>query len=81
MRRYMEMDNPSSANYFTQRDMFRAAAQRGLIGDFALWVEFHNARNRTSHVYSQDVAEYVYGVAESFEDALVGFLAVMELRV
>jgi len=47
MKRYIEMED-STVEILTIKDLFRIAGEKGLIYDFHKWVEFHNARNKTS---------------------------------
>ncbi|CAN5386229.1 hypothetical protein BH11ARM2_BH11ARM2_03890 [soil metagenome] len=49
-----------------RRELFRMAAQEGLIPDPMPWFEFHDARNLTSHLYDERAAERVYQVAGRF---------------
>ncbi|MDR1570001.1 MAG: nucleotidyltransferase substrate binding protein [Oscillospiraceae bacterium] len=81
MKRYIEMDIGAEADILTRRDLFRQAVERRIISDFDSWLEFHTARNRTSHVYDQSVAEQVYSVAKSFGETLKVFLSTMETRI
>lgn len=50
----------------TRRELFRLAAEQQLIGDVDLWMEFHKARNETSHSYDGDVAQEVLETAQKF---------------
>ena len=50
----------------TRKDFFRVAAQRKLIGDPLPWFEYGDARNLTSHTYSEDKAEIVFQAAVHF---------------
>jgi nucleotidyltransferase substrate binding protein (TIGR01987 family) len=45
---------------------FREAAHLGLIDDPELWFEFHDARNLSSHVYNEAMANQVYEKAKEF---------------
>jgi len=54
------------------KDLFRHAAKVGLINDAAVWFDYHEARNLTSHTYQEDTAERVYAIAPAFlEDAKI----------
>jgi nucleotidyltransferase substrate binding protein (TIGR01987 family) len=50
----------------TRKDLFRIAAQCGLIADPVQWFDYGEARNSTAHTYDQDKAEKVYQVAVLF---------------
>ena len=56
-----EIDFPRS-----RKDLFRAAAKYGLIRDPSPWFEYGDARNLTSHTYSEDKAEIVFQIALRF---------------
>lgn len=42
------------------KSVFRDLAQQGLIEDAQIWLDFVDARNRTSHIYEETVANDVY---------------------
>lgn len=67
MRRWLERNpvagDPAGA---TMRQIYRLAAKSGLIDDVDLWMEFHDARNRTSHTYDNKVAEVVFSLSLRF---------------
>lgn len=67
MRRWLER-NPVSGDPsgVTMRQIYRLAAKSGLIEDVDLWMEFHEARNRTSHTYDCKVAEVVFSLSIRF---------------
>ena len=79
MARHLEQDIGSiETDRLSRRDLFRVAAEKGLIDDPAAWFTFHAARNRTSHMYAEEVAEEVYGVALNFAPLARNFLNRME---
>lgn len=49
-----------------RRELFRLAAEHGLIANVVAWFDYHAARNRTVHTYNQVVAAEVLGVALRF---------------
>lgn len=51
---------------FGPKDVIRRAAQVGLIDDPEAWIDFLKARNLTTHVYDQPVAEEIYNQAKEF---------------
>lgn len=67
MRRWLER-NPVAGDPTgsTMRQIYRLAAKSGLIDDVDLWMEFHDARNRTSHTYDCKVAEVVFSLSIRF---------------
>ena len=51
----------------TVPDIYRRAAREGLLpSSVASWMEYHRARNQTSHAYGEDVAETVYKIIPGF---------------
>jgi len=50
----------------TRKDLFRMAARYGLIDDPDPWFVYGDARNLTSHTYSESIAEEVYAIALKF---------------
>ncbi len=80
MKRWLEI-NIGGANLdgATRRELFREAYKSGLIEDVDNWMEYHGARNETSHIYGDDKAEDVFEVAKTFlKDAKQLFLILEE---
>ena len=50
----------------TRRELFRLSAESKLISDVDQWMEYHDARNETSHTYDQDAAEEIFQVSRTF---------------
>jgi nucleotidyltransferase substrate binding protein (TIGR01987 family) len=55
------------ADGLTRRGLFRLAAESKLIEDVEKWMEFHQARNLSSHTYSEGMAIDVFMYAGQFE--------------
>lgn len=51
---------------FGPRDAIRAAAQFDLIKDIDLWFDFLDARNLSSHIYNEEMADDVYEIIQKF---------------
>ena len=67
MKRWIENNIGSSeVDGVSRRQLFRLAIENKLIDDVDVWMDFHVARNRTSHTYDFDTAEKVYEVAKEF---------------
>jgi len=75
MKRYLAVE------FLTRKDVFRASISKHLITDFDLWVKFHNARNSTSHTYSEVKAEEVFEVAKLFFCEFTEFVKSLEARI
>lgn len=50
----------------SKKDIFRLAAQKGLLDSPEDWFIFLEARNETVHMYNPDVADHVFNVARTF---------------
>ncbi len=44
----------------SRKDLYRLAAQKGLIDDPESWFVFHQGRNETSHTYDENTANDIY---------------------
>jgi uncharacterized protein with HEPN domain len=67
MKRWLESyigPNVSIAGH--RREFYRICAENKLIDDVSKWFEFHEARNRSSHIYNRIVAAEVFAVAREF---------------
>ena len=53
-------------NVRTRRELFRRAAESLIIMDVDRWMEYHEARNRTSHTYDEETAQSVFEEATEF---------------
>ena len=80
MKRYLK-ELSLEADVLTHKDLFRLSAEKRLITDFHRWVKFHEARNRTSHVYNEEVADDVYATAKQFSGPLHDFVMTIEQRI
>jgi len=82
MKRWINLNaDPTAADGVTRRELFRLAAQNRLIDDVDKWMEFHAARNQTSHSYNQDVAEEVLAVALESLPTMQDFQKSLERRL
>lgn len=81
MKRVLEMDYAlTDADRLTKKDLFRQAQEVGLMSDAAAWFDYLDARNRTTHEYSEVAADAVYAAAKQFLPAAKQFLAELEKR-
>ena len=75
MKRWIEENVSPDVLFGVPRiELFRRAAENGLIDDIDQWMTFHQARNRTSHIYHADIAVEVYETAVSFIPEAENFL-------
>lgn len=50
----------------SRKDLFRVAADRGMIKDPLSWFTYHKARNEISQTYNEKIAEQTYDIAVLF---------------
>lgn len=55
-----------SENPRSRKEIFRLAARYGLVNNPETWFSYGDARNLTSHIYSENTAESVYNTALVF---------------
>ena len=68
------------ADGVTRRQLFRLAAENRLIPDVDLWMQYHEARNATSHIYDEEKAELVYRATREFAHDARLLLQALEAR-
>ena len=64
----------------TRKELFRIAAEHQLIDDTEIWFGFHNARNRTLHLYNAALSDEVYRIALSFLPVAARLLKTLEAK-
>ncbi|MCD6197533.1 MAG: nucleotidyltransferase substrate binding protein [Deltaproteobacteria bacterium] len=62
----------------TRRELFRLSVENKLIKDVDQWMEYHDARNETSHTYDQDTADDIFQVAQTFFSDALELLQILE---
>ncbi len=81
MKRWLEQNvNANDVDGVTRRQLFRRAAQSGLIDDVELWMLFHQARTETSHTYTCAKAQAVFDMAPRFGIEADRLLAILRTR-
>ena len=70
IQRWINENTPVRKEEFslTRKDLFRTAAQYGLIDDPEAWFAYHNARNLMSHMYDVEKARIVLETAPRLLD-------------
>ncbi len=69
IRRYIEQNYSNMSDYDANnfRDVIRTALQLKITEkSFEDWIRYRDARNKTSHGYSEKAAEEVYSIAKEF---------------
>ena len=81
IKRRLEADiGRSGVDGVSRRDLFRIAAENGLVEDVEVWFQYHIARNETSHTYDLTVAARVYARSLDFAADAARLLTVLEAR-
>jgi len=81
MKRWIEENiNSEIIDGVTRRELFRVSAESKLILDVNKWMEFHKARNSTSHIYDEKIAAEVFAASLSFLPFAKDFLTRLEQR-
>jgi nucleotidyltransferase substrate binding protein (TIGR01987 family) len=81
MKRWLESNlSPEMVDGVTRRELFRVAAESRLIDDVDGWMDYHDARNLTSHTYSEENAKIVFAAARIFLPAAQDFLSRIAAR-
>ena len=81
MKRWLEINiGGADVDGVTRRELFRRASENGLISDVDRWMEYHHARNITSHTYDQNTAEEVFEAAAGFSPDAKAFLEIIEKK-
>jgi nucleotidyltransferase substrate binding protein (TIGR01987 family) len=79
MKRWLEKNiNPNITLGISSKEFYRIAKEHLLISDSEKWLEFHEARNETSHSYDKETADEVLRVSFEFLDFAKKFLATLE---
>jgi len=81
MRRWLAANlAPHEVEGVARRELFRMAAQHGLIGDVESWMGYHEGRNITSHTYSSETVGRVIEIARDFAKDAELLLVALEAR-
>lgn len=70
----------ASVDGVTRRNLLRLGAEHQLISDSERWMEYHKARNSTSHTYNEEAAENVFAEATEFVHDAKYLLKMLEAR-
>jgi nucleotidyltransferase substrate binding protein (TIGR01987 family) len=82
MKRWLEINiSHDIVSGVSRKEFFRIAGENRLIADVEKWWEFHDARNRTSHVYDSAVADDVLETTLQFMPHAKNFLVCLEKRL
>ena len=81
MKRWIEVNvSLDIVDGVTRKELFRVSAENKLVLDVNKWMEFHKARNSTSHIYDEKIADEVFEISVSFLPYAKDFLMRLEQR-
>lgn len=81
IKRWLELNvSPEAGAGVTRRELFRLGFENQLIPSVDRWMEYHLARNDTSHTYRKATADAVYAVIPGFLTDAQLLLAALEAR-
>ena len=81
LKRYLdESEGTAAIEVLSRQDLFRQAAERGIIDNVETWFGYHRARNETSPTYDAHKAEQVYEVARQFAQDAEKLLLALQQR-
>ena len=75
---FKKISRAERIDYFSPKTAFRAAFQMGLIDDEQIFVEIIDARNKTSHVYSE---EEIIDIYEFIKNKVIDIFAAVETKI
>ena len=62
----LELPNPTEVDGYSYRQLFRIAAERGLVQNVEAWFDYRERRNITSHTYDEEKAAKVFEALPAF---------------
>ena len=81
IKRWLELNvSPNAADGVTRRELYRLGFENRLIDDVERWMDYHEARNETTHTYRKATADEVYAAIPAFLDDARLLLAALEAR-
>jgi nucleotidyltransferase substrate binding protein (TIGR01987 family) len=75
-----EVANPAEVDSYSFKQLFRVGGERGLVDDVAVWFDYREKRNLTSHVYDEEKARQVYDVISRFAESAAALLTRLQER-
>jgi nucleotidyltransferase substrate binding protein (TIGR01987 family) len=76
----IELEGSEEITQLSRKDLFRLAAQKGLMVDPEKWFVFHRARNETSHTYNEAKANEVFNIACDFISSANDLMSNLKVR-
>lgn len=81
IRRWLDMNiGRGVAEGVSRQELFRIAAQQGLIDSVERWMRYHRAIHDTSHTYISETVDAVFEIAPDFLRDAVSLQKALEAR-
>ncbi|MBI2058582.1 MAG: nucleotidyltransferase substrate binding protein [Nitrospirae bacterium] len=80
LRRFLDAYGLGRVGMMTNKELFRAGSEQGLLEDAETWLYYLRMRNLTSHVYDQTKAAEVFQAARAFLADAIKLLALLRKR-
>jgi len=81
MKRWLEANLGSAyVDGVSRYELFRLAAEHHLISEAEQWMEYHDARNDTSHTYNEERAVEIFEIAGPFSSDARRLLDALEKK-
>lgn len=82
LKRYLEeIQGLNDVDALGRKELFRHGHEARLIEDPLRWFAYHQARNLTSHIYAEGIAQQVYTAARAFAVDAAQLLRALEERL
>jgi len=79
MRKFLMSDSVKELyGALSNKDVIRSVYGLGIVSSAEKWINYLDARNRTSHIYNEEVAEYVFNIAQEFYEEFSFFVEQLE---
>lgn len=82
IKRYLESEHQEiAADQWSRRDLYRKAAEVGVIDNPSAWFAYMTLRNLTSHTYNRETAEKVAAAIPDFASSCEKLLSALSVRL
>jgi len=82
MKRWLSFNiSPELIDGASRYELFKYAAEKKIISELEKWFDFHKARNRTVHEYSETTADEVLEFAKDFIPYAKEFIEKLEAKL
>ena len=79
MRRWIDENvTPGLGDGATRKELYRLAAENGLLQDVEEWFDYHKSRNITAHTYDEENVEKALVISGKFHRSALDFFSRIE---